>query len=138
MSVSIPIWGVLFAALSAFLIGGVWYSPTMFLNSWMKMTGTKDADMKKNFPVAMALMAVGALLTAYILAHFIAYTEQSTGTVGVAAGLQTAFWAWLGLSLTTVVAEGALENRSRMVMVINAGNRLVTLLVMGLILGLFM
>jgi len=135
---SIPVVGVLIAAVSAFAIGGVWYSPTMFLKPWMKMTGTSDAQMKKNFPVAMVLMAIGALLTAYILAHFISYSEQATGTTGVAAGLATAFWAWLGLSLTTVVAEGALEPRDRMVMVINAGNRLVTLLVMGLILGLFM
>ena len=86
----------------------------------------------------MIFMGVGALLTAYILAHFMLYTHAYTGASGVMNGLQTAFWAWLGLSLTTTVAHGIMEPRDGMLMVINAANRLVTFLLMGLILGLFM
>jgi Protein of unknown function (DUF1761) len=135
---TISLVGVVLAAASAFVIGGLWYSPSLFLKPWMKMTGTTDADMKNGFPAAMGMMLVAALLTAYVLAHFMVYANASTGTTGITNGLETAFWAWLGLSLTTVVTSGALEPRNRMVMVITAGNRLVTLLAMGLILGAFM
>ena len=138
MSAPVSTVGVLLAAASAFIVGGLWYSPTFFLKPWMKMTGTTDADMKKNFPGAMLLMAIAALLTAYILAHFALYAQQSNGTSGIASGVETAIWAWLGLSLTTIVTSSALESRNRMVMVITAGNRLVTLVLMGLIIGAFM
>jgi hypothetical protein len=135
---SISAIGVLLAAVSAMVVGSIYYSPATFLKPWQKMTGTTDADMKKNFGPAMILMFVAALLTAYILAHFMLYAERYTGTTGIMGGLSTAFWVWLGFSLTTIITSGALETRDRMVMVITAGNRLVTLLVMGIILGLFM
>jgi hypothetical protein len=138
MSTHVSIIGVLLAAVSAFVIGGLWYSPTFFLKPWMKMVGSSQAEMQKKFGSAMGLMVIGALLTAYILAHFMVYAEAYTGTSGISAGLQVAFWAWLGLALPTVVAGGALEPRNPMLMVIYAGNRLVTLLVMGIVLGLFM
>jgi len=138
MTTSIPLLGVLLAALSAFPIGSAWYSPGTFLTPWMKMTGTSDADMKKNFPRAMAYIGVASLVTAYILAHFIIYSKQATGVNGVTAGLETAFWAWLGISLTTIVVGSAMESRSAWVMAIQAGNRLVTLLAMGAIIGAFL
>ena len=102
------------------------------------MTGTSDADMKKNFAKAMVMMGVAALLTSYVLARFMLYSQQANGTSGIINGLETAFWAWLGFCLTTVVTSSALESRNPQVMLITAGNRLVTLLVMGLILGAFM
>jgi len=138
MTSSISVISVLLAAVSAMVVGSFWYSPKAFLPMWQKMTGTSDSDMKKNFGSAMALMFIAALLTAYVLAHFMIYSGAYTGTQGISNGLMTAFWAWLGISLTTVITSTALESRDKMVMVITAGNRLVTLLVMGLILGLFM
>jgi len=138
MSASISATGVVLAALSAFPIGSLWYSPSVFLKPWQKMTGNTDADMKKAFGPAMGYIAVASLLTAYIMAHFIQYTEAYTGTMGIKAGLETAWWLWLGLGLTTTVVNAAFEKRDPMVMVIQAGNRLVTFLVMGLILGAFM
>lgn len=138
MDTSIPVLGVLIAAVSAFVIGGLWYSPTMFLNQWMKIAGVTDKDMKKNMPKAMAIMAIGALVTSYILAHFIVYAEKFTGTAGIAGGLETAFFVWLGFAFTTVVADSVFETRSYMIVVINTTYRLVTLLAMGAILGAFM
>jgi len=138
MSASISTLGVILAAASAFPIGSVWYSPAGFLKPWQKMTGTSDADMKKNFGPAMGYIAVASLLTAYIMAHFIQYAEAYNGTSGITAGVETALWLWLGLGVTTTIVNGAFESRSPMVMVIQAGNRLVTFVVMGLILGAFM
>ena len=135
---SIPVIGVVLAAASAFVIGGLWYSPSLFLTPWLKMTGTTDRQMKERFGGAMGLMAVAALLTAYALAHFILYSEQVTGTYGVLGGVQTALWAWVGVSLTTVITSSALEARDPKLMLITAGNRLATLLMMGVILGAFM
>ena len=34
------------AALSTFLIGGLWYSPAVFGKAWMRENGFKEEDMK--------------------------------------------------------------------------------------------
>jgi Protein of unknown function (DUF1761) len=138
MDTSISIIGVVLAAASSFVIGSIWYSPSVLLKPWMKMTGTTDADMKKSFGSSMAVIGVASLITAYVLAHFISYSSDVTGTTGVMAGLETALWAGLGLAVTSIITAGAMEPRDKMVMVITSGNRLVTLLVMGAILGAFM
>lgn len=138
MLAAAPIVGVVLAALSSFVIGGIWYSPGVFLKSWMEMTGTKDSDMKKRFPAAMAAMGVAALLTAWVLALAILYVKSVSGVSGIATGLEVSFILWLGISATTTVVTGVLEPRKISLMAMQAGNRLVSLLVMGLILGAFL
>lgn len=39
-------WAILVAALSAFLVGGMWYSPAVFGKTWMKENGFSEADLK--------------------------------------------------------------------------------------------
>lgn len=137
MDSSISILGVLLATVSAFIVGGIWYSPSVFLRQWQAITGGDDAHMKKVFGSSMAYMFVGSLLTAYVLAHFVNFTMYATGSSAMTAGLVTPFWLWLGISLTTIVANGALDPRSPKLMLIQAGNRLATLMLMGLIIGFF-
>lgn len=138
MEAQVSIIGVLLAAASAIAIGTIWYNPKLFGASWQKMIGLSDAEMKKNMGPAMGMMVFVSLLTAYILAHFINYAHSFMAVSWMSAGVQTALWAWLGFGLTTIVAHGAFEPRDRQVMLINAGNRLVTLLAMGVILGYFL
>ena len=135
---SISAIGVVLATVSSFVVGSIWYGPKTFFPVWAKLTKTSDEFNKKNFGKAMGIIGVFSLLTAYVLAHFMTYTNMATGTTGVMNGLQTAFWLWLGLCLTTTVIERAMEERDMRIIAIVAGNRLITLLVMGAILGAFM
>jgi sterol desaturase/sphingolipid hydroxylase (fatty acid hydroxylase superfamily) len=136
--VNISVWGVILAALSAMVVGTVWYSKAVFGKRWMKVLGMSDKDMKKNMPFAMTMMIVAALLTSYTLAHFIIYAHRGTNNSWEWAAIKTSLWAWLGFSFTTVIAHDSWDNRTKKNILINAGNRLVTLLVMGLILGAFL
>lgn len=138
MFTNISIIGVLVAAVSAMVIGTIWYSPALFGKPWMKALGTTDEDMKRKMPEAMVWLVIVSLLTAYVLAHFIVYVHSYVGGSSVMAGFETALWAWLGLAATAIFAHGVFDPRDKKVLYINAGNRLVTLVAMGLILGLFM
>ena len=40
-------WAVLIAGLSAFVVGGIWYSPGLFGNAWMKDSKLNEEDIKK-------------------------------------------------------------------------------------------
>lgn len=138
MFVGVSALGVILAAVSAMVIGMIWYSKAAFGKQWMSMMGISDKDMRKNMPQAMIALVVISLVTAYVLAQFIVYVHAYMGGSWLGAGFETALWAWLGLAATAIFAHGVFDPRDKKVLYINTGNRLVTLLVMGLIIGAFM
>ena len=138
MFMNVSVVGVLLAAVSAMVVGTIWYSKAVFGGQWMSMMGISDKDMKKGMAQAMVWLVGISLVTAFVLAQFIVYVHAYMGGGWLAAGFETALWAWLGLAATTIFAYGAFDPRDKKVLYINAVNRLVTLLVMGLIIGAFM
>lgn len=137
MEVQIPWLGVVLAALSAMVIGSFWYSKYAFGAKWQKMIGLSGDRMAKEGPRALAILVVVSFVTAYVLARFINYAHYLSQNSWLTDSLQTSLWVWLGFALTTIVAHGVFEPRDRYLMAINAGNRLVTLVVMALILSAF-
>jgi len=136
MNTPVSLLGVVLATASALPVGMAWYSPALFGKPWSKITGITDKDMKDRMSTAMPIIIGAALLTAYTLAHFMVYAHAYNGGSWVSAGVVTGFWAGVGLAGTAVFAHGAFEKRDKKVLVINAANRVVTLVIMGLILGL--
>ena len=122
---------VLAAAVSMFLIGGIWYSPLLFAKPWMAENGFTDAELRARggtgriFGGAFAL----ALVSATNLAFFLGGPDTTIGW-GACAGALTAAWI--------VAAIGTLylfERRSFKLFAINAGYNLVAFPIMGLILA---
>ena len=56
---------VLLAALSAFLLGGLWYSPALFANKWMALTGQSEETLKSG---SMPVIFGGAFILNLIAA----------------------------------------------------------------------
>src|ERR1044071_9140930 len=72
MDAPFNIWAVLVAALSTFLIGGLWYSPAVFGKAWMKENGfteegMKNSNMAKIFGTAFVLALVSSINLAMVL-----------------------------------------------------------------------
>lgn len=131
----ISILGVILAAASAMVVGTIWYSRALFGRPWMASIGATSKDMSRRMPVATVTLSVVSLLTAYVLAHFIVFAQKYTGQGWIVCGVETALWAWLGLAGTALVAHEVFVPRDKRALYINLGNRLVTLLTMGLIIG---
>lgn len=138
MITHISIWAVILAALSAMVIGMIWYAQSVFGGVWSKATGVTAKDMQKNFPMAMPMLIVVSLVTAYVLALFVKYFHFYHGGSWYKAGIYTALLAWVGLAGTALLAHEAFEKRPKSIVFVNLGNRLVTLLVMGIIIAAFM
>jgi hypothetical protein len=49
--------------------------------------------------------------------------------------VSTSFWLWLGFAATTLVIHNTFEQKPQALTLIAMGNRLVTFVVMGLIIG---
>lgn len=119
------------AALSSFLIGGVWYGP-IFGKAWMQENKlTEDQLKQRNMGMVFGLSFLLALFAAFNLAMFIG--PEADMMFGTMAG----FLAGLGWVATMVGIHYLFEMKSFKLFFINAGYSTVALTVMGLILGVW-
>lgn len=125
---------ILVAAISTFLLGGLWYSPLLFLKPWMKELGLTEADAKKgqgNIGRVMGISFVLELIMAFNLAAFIG--PKGSLAFGLFAGAAAGFgWVALAFGVTYLF-----ERRSLSFFLINAGYHGVAFTIMGGILGVW-
>ena len=123
---------VIAAALSGFVIGGMWYSPLFFAKPWQKAAGvTDEALANASMPLIFGIAFVLKLLMAANLAFFVAGVADLGAVVGysIAAGLG---WAAFGLSVIALF-----ERRPLAYHLINGAYLTISFIVMGLIIGLW-
>jgi hypothetical protein len=121
---------VITAAVSAFVLGALWYSPLMFVKVWMRETGiteesAREANMIKIFGLAFLL----SFIASFFLAMFVG------PGAGAAFGALAGFMAGLGWVFTFIGISYLFERRSFTHFIINAGYSVVSLTIMGLIIG---
>jgi hypothetical protein len=128
---NLNILAVIAAAVSMFLIGGLWYSPAMFQRPWMRASGVTASDLQKGGMARIfGLSFLCALLMAANLAAFLA-DPSTTPTWGATAGLLAGLgWVALGIGVLALF-----ERRPLGWFLINGGYFAVSFVVMGLILG---
>ncbi len=122
---------VIIAAAANMVLGAVWYSPVLFAKQWMELTGRKDMNPAEGATVGYIIAAAASLVSAYVLAHFVVYTNAKDWMGGAVTG----FWVWLGFVLTSHATHYMFEGRRKQLLAINVGYTLVGLVVMGAILA---
>lgn len=125
---------ILYSVLASMVIGMAWYGA--FATPWMKGVGKKKEDLQSGSNAGYAISVVTALVTAYVFTHWItyaglAYPDYSPLMLGATSG----FWAWLAFIGPITAMNTAWEGRSWNLWLINNGNHLLTLLVMGMIIA---
>lgn len=128
---------VLVATLVHYVLGGLWYSPLLFGNKFLQIMAwspEKIEEISSQSHVKELIIAfVSSAILVYVLAHFVQYTKATTAL----AGVQTAFWLWLGFIVTTSVATVLFEFRPLGLYLINAGYQLVGCSLAGVILAIW-
>ena len=118
------------AAAVRFLLGGLWYSPLLFANAWMREAGVSEAQTKQaNMARLFGFSGIAALVMAFNLAAFIGPT--ATLTFGALAGFAAGF-GWVAMALGTIYL---FEQRSFKLWLINSGYQVVAYTAMGGILA---
>lgn len=138
MDVEVNWLAVLLATASAMVVGSIWYAKPVFGKLWIKLAKIDEKKMSSGEGMAriMGLTLVMAFLEAFVIAHVAFLSKQFFDVSTLSAALQTAFWLWFGISMTTVVVHDLFERRPGKLTLLTVGNQLVTLMVMGLIIGL--
>ena len=138
MSVSINLWAVLLAAVSSMIVGSLWYMPGVFGKAWAKLSGATMDNKGKSAATMMWMYGsvfVASLITAYVLAHVTFLAHKFFNDSFMQDALGTAFWLWLGFTATRLYVHDTFEGRRKKLTLLNAAHELVTVLVMGLIIG---
>jgi len=115
------------AALSSFLIGGLWYSPVLFGNTWNKEAGNPGKAGQGHPAKVFGLSFVFALIAAFAYAGFIPL--QATAMTGFVQG------AGMGAGLVAACfgINYQFANRSGAMWLIDGGYHTVQFAVYGLI-----
>jgi hypothetical protein len=132
---------VLVAAIISMVLGFLWYGP-IFGKKWIALMNFTPASMEaakaKGMAKSYALMVLGSLLMAYILSHNLVFGSSYLGTEGVVAGLNVGFWNWLGFVVPVTMGSVLWEGKSWKLWWLNVGYYLVSMLLMGIILAVWM
>ena len=120
---------VLVAALSGFVIGGLWYGP-LFQKPWMRLTGmSKEKGAQGSMPLTFGGAYVLNLFGAFAIAMLLG--EQH----GVLLGLHAGAFAALFFIATALGVIHLFEQRPFKLWLINAGYQVVNFAAMGAIVG---
>jgi hypothetical protein len=125
---------ILVSAVIWWVIGALWYSPVLFGNRWMQitgMTGEMAAQMSPFLVYAMPLVAY--LIACYVLAYAVGYANARSAGSGAMVG----FWNWLGFVGAIMFVTIGFQNKPMTLWVIDAGYDLVGMLISGIILAVW-
>ncbi|HEX9200016.1 MAG TPA: DUF1761 domain-containing protein [Acidobacteriaceae bacterium] len=123
-------WAILAAAVSAFLLGGLWYSPAVFGKAWQRANAFTEAPAPTNMARIFGISFLLTLIMSINLAMFL-NTPATTTAFGAAAGFAAGFgWVATGIGVVSLF-----ERRPWTYVLINGGYLTLALTLMGAILG---
>ncbi|MGH7583885.1 MAG: DUF1761 domain-containing protein [Gemmatimonadales bacterium] len=123
---------LLVSTLVIFILGWLWYSPLLFFKPWVRARGMDPAAamVSAKMPAArLVIELIRCFVVTYVVAHFVV-------ALGVTAGLAAihfAFFLWLGVPVMLLIGSVIWENVPIKVATIHAGDWLIKLLVISLL-----
>ncbi len=120
------------AGLSAFMVGGIWYSKLLFAGAWTADSNlTPDQIKNGNQAKIFGFTALFSVIMAVNLAMFLAGPKTDV-IWGAEAGFLAGIWAFCAIEIHSLF-----ELRSWRHIFINGGYSIVSLTLMGAIIGLW-
>lgn len=130
---TINILAVVVSAVAAILVGFIWFSPPLFEKAWLEDIGRTREQIEGDSPLKYLVAFIGSLLMAYIVARLL----DLVGGPSLEMGILLAVVVWVAFVAATSAANFAFAGRPVRLWLIENGNHLLTLLVMGVILGVW-
>lgn len=127
---------VLTAAVAAFALGALWYSPVLFAKQWMRAQGhtpEKLETMKKGVARAYAVSFVCFVVMAAMMAILIG----RLGIGSVLGGIKLGVLCWIGFAATIGLTANMYSDKPLSAYLIDAGYQLVYMVIMGIILAVW-
>ncbi len=128
---------VVLATLSSMIVGSIWYTPKVFGNYWMRVTGVRPSGDARNAVRPILVTLVVSFVTAWVLAGAVFIAWQFYGGSFLANSVVTGILLWAGFTAARFVTHDAFDRRPTGLTVLNVAHEFVTLLVMAIIIGVW-
>jgi hypothetical protein len=121
---NINVLGAIAGAVSAMVIGALWYSPWMFGGRWQQLIGRSDEELG-NPVVAMLIAALAFVVMGAGMSWII------PDDISVPVGIMWGFIGFWGFALPAIVINSVFERRSWTLVAIYLGYLLIAMLAMA-------
>ena len=128
---------VILATLSSMVVGFIWYTPRVFGNTWMRLTGVNPEAGMSSAARPIIVTVIVSFVTAWVLAGAADISFHFYGGSFLASSLFTALILWAGFTAARFVTHDQFDKRPWQLTVLNCAHELVTILVMALIIGVW-
>lgn len=137
---------VLVAAIVMFILGGLWYSPVLFMKKWLALQDRTEEQARAqaasaNMPLMYASAFVTALITAWVMAHLLGHlayvADSAVVSYDAAHGALFGFICWLGFAATTSYATALFSGKPKQMWLIDSTYNLVSFMLAGAILAMW-
>lgn len=128
----INLWAVLTAAVSSFVLGGLWYSPVLFGKAWQRETGLSDEALARgNMALIFGTALVLCFIASFVFAMFLG--PRPSLALGLGAGFSAGL-CWVAASFGI---NYLFERKSFRLFAINGGYHTLQFTLIGLVLALW-
>lgn len=134
---------VVLCVVASMVIGGVWFGPKTFFPAWWKAIGktgepTMGGSSTPGSSLGMGLVWGGLVLASFVQAVFMSLVVNTLGSMSggatLGSGALTGFFIWIGFVASSSLTNKLFADRLQ-AWVLEQGNHLITLVVMGAIAG---
>jgi hypothetical protein len=125
---------VIVAAVVAFVIGAVWYSPVLFAKAWMAAHGYTQESMAA-MRSTMARSYAISFICLIVMAIVMSVIQGRMGLEGAMHGARLGALLWLGFAATIGLTANRYANKPLALFLIDTGYQLVYMMAMGAILA---
>ena len=130
-------WAVLVSAVTVFILGWLCYSPLLFYKPWMRARGLDPAAAMAGAKMPagkLVIELVRCLVLAYIIAHYVRVLGVSNWLMALHMGILL----WVAFPVVLLTGSVIWENVPVKVATIHAGDWLIKLLVIPIIVSLWL
>ncbi len=124
---------IIIAAIVSMLIGSFWYSPLMFGNLWMKLSGLSSKDLDKVKKRGMGKIYLTSFISTLVLAYVLNYIISYFGEIEFITLIFNVFLIWLGFIATTMLSSVLWEGKKVSLYLLNITYQLFSIVVMSII-----
>jgi hypothetical protein len=133
---SVNLLAVLVSAVAIFLLGGLWYSPALFVDRWMALQGKTREEMMASGGASPA-MYVQVFLCGLLVAAGLAVVLNHFINLTLLRGVEVAVLCWLCFAAATSYGTALFSSKPKALWLIDTGFNLVSFLVATVILTLW-
>jgi hypothetical protein len=119
------------------VVGFVWYAKPVFGRRWMRLSGITEADTQKGAALPLIITFVVSFFTAAVLAGSAAIAQHFYNGSFFLNAVLTAVILWIGFTAARMITHDLFDRRPSSLTLLNLAHELVTVVVMGLIIGAF-